>query len=118
MTRARRPYGDPGGPQVFSDGLSTDAGRFLDLMERPFEPAQRDDLLLLLFSQDVHPGADHVHRHRVNVSELLPLAAFQVSITGRFWVSTQGSLSLAGSRIESSRFQSSLYQCTKRGSRG
>jgi hypothetical protein len=56
--------------------------------QRPAKPAQRKDLLFLLFAQDIH-------RRRVNPpsqsmsGSVIPLAGFQVSTDGRFWVSTE-----------------------------
>ena len=48
---------DPGGLEVRAGGLAPDAGRVFDAAERPSEPPQGEDLLLLVVSQDVgHPG--------------------------------------------------------------
>ena len=57
----------------------------LNAPQRPPQPPQRDDLLFLFFGQDIHSteGIPHV---MVNVLGLVPLAAFQVILIGRFWV--------------------------------
>ena len=50
---ARRPDGDAGGLQVGAGGFPADAGFLLDAPQRPAQPPQRDDLLSLLFAQDI-----------------------------------------------------------------
>jgi hypothetical protein len=48
---------DPGGLEVRAGRLATDTGRVFDAAERPSEPPQGEDLVLLLVSQEVgHPG--------------------------------------------------------------
>src|SRR6266540_1811551 len=47
----------PAAFEVRAGGLAPDAGRVFDAAERPSEPPQGEDLLLLVVSQDVgHPG--------------------------------------------------------------
>src|SRR6476619_3158762 len=48
---------DPGGFQVAADSLTTDRERLLAAQKRPSEPAERENLLLLVVVQDVaHDG--------------------------------------------------------------
>jgi hypothetical protein len=59
---------DPGGLEVGARRLATDAGRPFDAAERPAEPAQSENLLPLIVSQDVgHPGGEPHRSRRVNV---------------------------------------------------
>jgi hypothetical protein len=72
----------------------SDLNRLLDVAQRPPEPAEREYLLLLVVAQDVHLGAGPRSR-RVRQRPgfgLLRLAGFQVSLTGRFWVSPEALL--------------------------
>jgi hypothetical protein len=57
----------------------------LNTPQRPSQPPQRNDLLFLFFAQDIHltEGKPHVI---VNVLGSAPLAGFQVTLIGRFWV--------------------------------
>jgi hypothetical protein len=66
--------------------------RRLDAAERPAEPAQRQDLLLLVVAQDVgHVGGETTVPSPPSTSwgAATSLAGFQVSMTGRFGVSTE-----------------------------
>ena len=67
------------------------AVHLLDATQRPPESAQGQDLFALLLAQDVgHPGAGSSPVAAVNVpARSAPLAGFQVSINGRFWVSPE-----------------------------
>jgi hypothetical protein len=59
-------------------------GRF-DAPQRPSQPPQRDDLLSLLFAQDVaHVDAGYALRLDQCPESVRSLAAFQVIIIGRF----------------------------------
>jgi hypothetical protein len=50
---ARGPGFDSGGPQVGRRGLAAHTGGPLDMPQRPTQPPQGDDLLLLFFAQDI-----------------------------------------------------------------
>src|SRR6185295_2368817 len=69
----------------------SNAHRLLDVAKRPAQPAERKYLLLLVVAQDVHLGAGpRSRRVRQRPGDLLlRLAGFQVSLTGRFWVSPE-----------------------------
>jgi hypothetical protein len=85
---ARWTHRDTSRLQIPRRSFSPDLSGFLDAPQRPAQPAQRDDLLFLFFAQDIH-------RRRVNPPlqsmswSAIPLAAFQVSTDGRFWVSPE-----------------------------
>jgi hypothetical protein len=82
--------------QVGAGGLAPHARGGFDAPQRPFQPPQREYLLSLLVAQDIgHPGADSCVDTVVNALRALRLAGFQVSITGRFWVSTEGAMNPA-----------------------
>src|SRR3989441_1339207 len=50
---------DPSGLEIGARRLATDPDRLFDAAERPSQPPQSEDLLLLVVSQDVrHPGGD------------------------------------------------------------
>ena len=87
-----RPNRDPGRAQVPARRLAPDARRVLDLPERPPQSPKGQYLLSFLVAQDVgHPGGGpQARRLRQRPGALHQLAGFQVSITGRFWVSTEG----------------------------
>jgi len=82
----------PGGSQIAADRLATDGGRLFDVPQRPAQSPQRHYLLFLVLAQDVaHPQRwTRSPPVGVNVSVLRVVAGFQVSINGRFWVSTEG----------------------------
>ena len=82
---------DPGRLQVAAGRLATDARRLLDAPQRPAQSAQRQDLLLLVVAQDVgHAGeGPRAPRRRQRLGPATVVAGFQVSISGRFWVSTE-----------------------------
>jgi hypothetical protein len=56
--------------------------------EGPAKSAQRKDLLLLFFAQDIHRWRIILRLSQCPGSAI-PLAAFQVSTDGRFWVSPE-----------------------------
>ena len=92
--RRRRPRprtAMPGGLQIAARRLATDAGRLLDAPQRPAQSPQRQDLLLFVVAQDVaHAGEGTLRSPPASTSRpLLVMAGFQVSINGRFWVSTE-----------------------------
>ena len=65
---ARRPEGDPCGFQIRGCRLPPYTGRSLDASQRPSQSPQRDDLLFVLFAQDVtHIVGGYRPRARVNV---------------------------------------------------
>jgi len=77
----RRSHRDPGGGQIATRRLATDAGGFLDAPQRPPEPPQRQHLLSLLVAQDVcHARGRPCPPLRVNIRASVPMAGFQVSI--------------------------------------
>jgi hypothetical protein len=68
--------------------------RSLNAPQRPSQPSQRDDLLFLLFAQDI---AHLTERNSPPVQcpvSAISLAGFQVSTHGRFWVSPEVFVSL------------------------
>src|SRR5438876_274722 len=78
-------------------------------MRRSVQPncPERNDLMLLRVAQDVghagergHSPARHVNVLRRSVTSL---AGFQVSTTGRFWVSTEGTADLVKSQLRIER---------------
>src|SRR6266545_1443265 len=94
---------DPGGLEIGARRLATDAGRLFDTPERPAQPPQGQNLLLSVVSQDVgHADGESTLSTAASTSwgAATSLAGFQVSTTGRFWVST-----------EVSSFWSSLRTC-------
>ena len=82
---------DARGLEVAARGLPPDAGRRFDASQRPPESPQREDLLSLLLAQDVaHPAEQPSGCPPPSTSRpLRVVAGFQVSISGRFWVSTE-----------------------------
>jgi hypothetical protein len=68
-----------------------DAHRLLDSWQRPAQPRQCYDLLLLFFAQDVAHNVEGISsRGNQRPERDLPLAGFQVIIYGRSWVFTEG----------------------------
>lgn len=88
---ARRPHSQAGGAQILANRLAPDARRRFDPAQRPAQPSQRYDLLSLLVAQDVgHAGGGTIRSPAASTSwASLLMAGFQVSIYGRFWVSTE-----------------------------
>jgi hypothetical protein len=82
---------DPGRLQIVAGRLSAYAGGRFDAPQRPTESPQCDDLLLSVITQDVaHGGVGAcAPRCRQRLGPLRVVAGFQVSINGRFWVSTE-----------------------------
>ena len=92
--RRRRPPPTPGWPRLDSGGsqvsgrsLSTHTGRPLDPPQRPAKPSQCYDLLFLFLAQDIAHADREVKLSSESMSWVsVSLAAFQVTINGRFWV--------------------------------
>ena len=81
---------NPCGFQVACRSLTPDPCRFLDAPQRPAQLAQRDDLLSLLFVQEIaHLAEDKSPRVQCPESSFR-LASFQVTAIGRFWVTAEG----------------------------
>jgi hypothetical protein len=55
----------------------------LDAPQRPAQSAQRYDLLLFRFAQDIHTDERYSFRHRQGPAST-PLVGFQPSLIGRF----------------------------------
>ena len=70
----RSPYRDSGSLEIPGGGFPPNLGSALNPPQRPAKPAQCNDLLLLLFTQDIH-------RRRVN---LLPSMSWVSYLIGRF----------------------------------
>lgn len=83
------------GGQVRAGRLAPNARRFLDLPDRSTQSLKRQYLLLVFVAQDVgHPGEGPFGPPpRQRPGALSHLAGFEVSITGRFWAYTEGSIS-------------------------
>src|SRR5258708_20767920 len=70
-------------------GLRANAGSSLNPTERPAELAERDDLFLLFFVQDIaHVDGGYSSRPS-NVLIAFSLAGFQVTTIGRIWVTAE-----------------------------
>jgi hypothetical protein len=82
---ARRPHGDSGSFEIAGRGFATNPGRLLNAPQRPSQPPQRNDLLFLFFAQDIH-STEGIPPSSLMSWALAPLAAFQVTLIGRFWV--------------------------------
>jgi hypothetical protein len=87
--RAKMHGADPGRLQISGGGFAADAGFSFDAPQRPSQPPQRDDLVLLFFNQDV-AHIDGAYPPSVNVLVSFSLAGFQVIPYGRFWVIPEG----------------------------
>ena len=85
------PHPKASGFQVAAGRLPAHPGGLFDAAERPAESPQRQNLLSFLVSQDVAHAAQErrVPRRRQRLGSLSEMAGFQVSINGRFWVSTE-----------------------------
>jgi len=58
---------------------------FFNPAQRPAQPPQRDDLLFLSLAQDIaHVDGGYSSRQDQCPGSVVPLAAFQVIIVGRF----------------------------------
>jgi hypothetical protein len=85
------PDRDPGGLEIGTDRVAARAGRPFDAPQRPAQSPQRDHPLLFGRVQDIAhgrkppPGA----YRRQRLSSSVVLAGFQVSTSGRFWVSSE-----------------------------
>jgi len=60
---------------------------------RPSQPPQGDDLVLLFFAQDIAPLDGGPIPRRGQCPESAPLAGFQVTLNGRFWVTPEAAAS-------------------------
>ncbi len=78
-------------------GIPAHPRRLLDAPKRPAQPAKCQYLLSFLVAQDVcHGLRETTSARRPSTSQALtPLAAFQTSTYGRFWVSTEACNALA-----------------------
>ena len=85
-----RTNGDAGSLQISGCRLPANAGGLLNPTQRPAQLAQRDDLFLLLFVQDIAHIDGGYSSVRVNVLTTFSLAGFQVTTIGRFWVTAEG----------------------------
>ena len=88
---AAAPHPKASGLQVAAGRLPAHPGGLFDAPERPAESPQRQNLLSFLVSQDVAHAAQErrVPRRRQRLGPLSEMAGFQLSINGRFWVSTE-----------------------------
>ena len=87
---SRWPHRDPGRFQIGACRFPTHTGGLLDAPQRPAQPSQRDDLLFLLFAQDIaHGDGGYSLSSRSMSRALLSLAGFQVTLIGRFWVTAE-----------------------------
>jgi len=87
---ARRPGLDSGRAQATGRRLTAHTGSQLDAPERPAQPPQGDDLLLLFFSQDIaHLDGGQTSR-RGQGPESAPLAGLEVTLSDRSWATTEG----------------------------
>ncbi len=69
MGTAATPDGNPGGSQILAGRHAMDARRRRDPAQRPAQPAECSDVVLLLIVQDIaHPARDHATLAYVNVS--------------------------------------------------
>ena len=84
-------HGNAGRFQILAGRFPSDAGGFLDAPERPAKSPERHDLLLSLLVQDLAHGRHGARGSggRQRLGRLCVVAGFQVSIDGRFWVSTE-----------------------------
>ncbi len=80
-----------GGLEIATHGLAAHVGRPFDAPERPAQSPQRDHLLLYSLVQDIahgrKPPSGTYRRQRLSSSVVV--AGFQVSTSGRIWVSTE-----------------------------
>jgi hypothetical protein len=77
---------DPSGLEIGARRFPADPGRLFDTTKRPSQPPQCQNLLLPVVPQEV--GRWLPARQRLGPAAT-SLAGFQVSTTGRFWVSTE-----------------------------
>ena len=82
---------DPGCFQVCARRFPAHTRGLLDAPQGPSEPPQCDDLLFLLFAQDIaHADGAYKASRRSQCPGLYSLAGFQVTLIGRFWVTPEG----------------------------
>ena len=83
---------DPRRLQIRARRLAPHPRRLLDAPQRPAQPPQRQDLLLASLSLKtfaIPAAGPRLAAPRQRLERLPRLAGFQVSINGRFWVSTE-----------------------------
>jgi hypothetical protein len=86
--RPRKSHRDAGLFQIGAGRFSSHTGGLLDRAQRPSQAPKGQNLLLIGLAQDVHlGGGPHLPRLVKVLFLRLSLAGFQLSITGRFWVS-------------------------------
>jgi len=85
------PDGDPGRLQVGAGRLPAHPGRLLDAPQRPAQPPECQYLMFFVVAQDVGHVDEGIHTLLAASTSwgATSLAGFQVSTTGRFWVSTE-----------------------------
>src|ERR1700733_14035190 len=88
--RTRRAHFDPGRFQVGSGGLPTHPGLLLDAPQGPFQPAQGYDLLFFASLKTLLiPTKATALRRNQRPRASFPLAGFEVTLIGRFWVTPE-----------------------------
>jgi len=90
---ARWPYRDSCRFQISGGSLAPDVDRSLDAPQRPAQLPQRNDLLFLLFAQDIHSTEGNPPVTECPGSAR-PLAGFQVTLIGRLWMIPEASVTL------------------------
>jgi hypothetical protein len=83
--------GDTRRPEIGPGRLASNTGLLLNPPERPSEASERQDLLLFDQVQDVPHATEEYMSSSPSTSRLRRqlMAGFEVSINGRFWVSTE-----------------------------
>jgi len=110
----RRSHGDARRSQIPRRRFAPNVRGLLDTPQRPPQLPQRDNLLFLLFAQDIAHVTEAPFRQASMSGPLLsPLAAFQVSLNGRFWVSPEGGCSLAATSIACTVLAGSLSSAAR-----
>jgi len=101
----RRPHApggrtpDPGRFQVGSGGLPTHPGLLLDAPQGPSQPAQGYDLLFFASLKTLLiPTKATALRRNQRPRASFPLAGFEVTLIGRFWVTPEGDACAPGIR--------------------
>src|SRR5215207_3456956 len=88
--RSGRPDRDSRSLQVDPGRFAPDSGFLLNAPQRPAEPAEGDHLLLFFVAQDIASAERGYPSARESMSYPdFPLAGFEVSPIGRFWVSPE-----------------------------
>jgi len=84
--------GMPAAFNISGCGLPANPGGLFNPTKRPAKLAQRDDLLLLFFAQDIAQGDRGYSSRLSNVLIAFSLAGFQVTTIGRLWVTAEAGL--------------------------